>query len=106
MKASVFNYQIVKDPEIFEQNRLPAHSDHLFYRNSPGDCESCLNGQWKFAFAGNYEQSIKGFEAVDYDCHGWAQIPVPAHIQLQGYDTPQYVNTQYPWDGHEAVRPG
>ena len=67
MKASVFNYQIVKDPEIFEQNRLPAHSDHLFYRNSPGDCESCLNGQWKFAFAGNYEQSIKGFEAVDYD---------------------------------------
>ena len=106
MKASVFNYQIVKDPEIFEQNRLPAHSDHLFYRNSPGDCEYCLNGQWKFAFAGNYEQSIKGFEAVDYDCHGWAQIPVPAHIQLQGYDTPQYVNTQYPWDGHEAVRPG
>ncbi|MBO7711795.1 MAG: beta-galactosidase, partial [Lachnospiraceae bacterium] len=106
MKATVFNYQIVKDPEIFEQNRLPAHSDHLFYRNRPGDCEYCLNGLWKFAYAKNYEQSIKGFEAPDYDCHGWDQIPVPAHIQLQGYDTPQYVNTQYPWDGHEDVRPG
>ena len=31
---------------------------------------------------------------------------MPAHIQLQGYDRPQYTNQQYPWDGHEAVEPG
>ena len=33
-------------------------------------------------------------------------IPVPAHIQFRGYDLPQYVNVQYPWDGHEQIDPG
>ncbi len=31
---------------------------------------------------------------------------MPAHIQMEGYDTPQYANTQYPWDGRQAVLPG
>ena len=31
---------------------------------------------------------------------------VPAHIQLEGYDAPQYANVQYPWEGHESIRPG
>ena len=25
---------------------------------------------------------------------------------MQGYDAPMYVNTQYPWDGHEEKDPG
>lgn len=25
---------------------------------------------------------------------------------MEGYDKPQYVNVQYPWDGHEAIEPG
>lgn len=25
---------------------------------------------------------------------------------MEGYDKPQYVNVQYPWDGHEEVEPG
>ncbi len=106
MRVQAFDYNIVRNPEIFQQNRLPAHSDHSFYREKEGDCVCCLNGQWKFAYAENYESSIKGFEADAYDCRGWETIPVPAHIQLQGYDTPQYVNTQYPWDGHEEIVPG
>ena len=28
---------------------------------------------------------------------------MPAHIQMEGYDIPQYVNIQYPWDGREDV---
>ena len=36
---------------------------------------------------------------------GWDIIQVPGHIQLQGYDKPHYVNTMYPWDGHEAIYP-
>ena len=27
-------------------------------------------------------------------------------MQMQGYGRPQYVNTQYPWDGLEDVKPG
>ena len=28
---------------------------------------------------------------------------MPAQIQMEGYDIPQYVNIQYPWDGREDV---
>ncbi len=28
---------------------------------------------------------------------------MPAHIQMEGYDVPQYANTQYPWDGREEI---
>ena len=33
-------------------------------------------------------------------------IYVPAHIQMEGYDIPQYANIQYPWEGHEEIHPG
>ncbi len=40
-------------------------------------------------------------------------LTVPGFIQLQSrkapshpYGTPHYVNTQYPWDGHEKLHPG
>ena len=36
----------------------------------------------------------------------WGDIRVPAHIQLEGYDKPQYANVQYPWEGREEVKPG
>ena len=106
MRTDIFDYEIVKNPEIFQQNRLPAHSDHRFFRETDGDCIFCLNGQWNFKYAENYAGSPAGFEADDYDCRGWDTIPVPAHIQLQGYDTPAYINTQYPWDGLEQILPG
>ena len=33
-------------------------------------------------------------------------IRVPAHIQMEGYDAPQYANVQYPWEGREEIQPG
>ena len=51
----------------------------------------------------NYAQTVSGFEAEDFDCKCWEDIRVPAHIQMEGYDIPQYVNIQYPWDGREDV---
>ena len=102
-----FDHAIVKDPEILQQNRLPAHSDHLWVEGEdllPG--RYSLNGLWKFSYAENYEQAIKGFEKPEMDCRSWKEIRVPAHIQMEGYDSPQYVNIQYPWDGHEDIVPG
>ena len=89
------------------QNRLPAHSDHLWAEGEDLlPSRFSLNGLWNFSYAENYEQTIKGFEMPGMDCRCWKQIRVPAHIQLEGYDSPQYVNTQYPWDGHEEIDPG
>ena len=98
---STFDYNKVKDPLFFQENRLPVHSDHK--SDIP---KLSLNGLWKFAYAPNYRVSAHGFEAADYDCKCWADIRVPAHIQMEGYDSPQYVNLQYPWDGREEVKPG
>ncbi|HEY3338209.1 MAG TPA: glycoside hydrolase family 2 TIM barrel-domain containing protein [Propionicimonas sp.] len=107
-----FDLSRLADPEYFSECRRPAHSDHRWFR-SPGEAltgassyEQCLNGLWKFHYAKNPALVIPGFESVEVDCESWDDIPVPAHIQLQGYDRPQYTNVQYPWDGQEAVEPG
>lgn len=109
---SCFNYEKVKNPLVFAENRKEAHSDHVCYasmeelhQKKTSFCYS-LDGLWKFSYAKNYNSTIKGFEAEDYDCKSWADIKVPAHIQMEGYDVPQYANVQYPWDGREQIEPG
>ncbi len=109
---NTFDFEKVKDPQYFCDGRLEAHSDHRYYASVP-DAEAgnesfkeSLNGLWKFHYARNYESVIKGFEEKDYCCKAWDDIHVPAHIQMEGYDVPQYANVQYPWEGHDEIRPG
>lgn len=107
-----FDPDIIKNPELFCEMRLPAHSDHEFYRTepatagAPSDCKRLLSGVWKFAYAVNPATAPVGFWKEDFDCSGWEEIRVPGHIQLQGWDKPAYINTQYPWDGTEDIHPG
>ena len=55
---------------------------------------------------GIYPISIfKDFYKKDFDVSGFDYIEVPGHIQLQGYDKCQYINTMYPWEGHDELRP-
>lgn len=109
---SNFDSNIIKNPEIFEQNRLAAHSDHVCYKNElekikgKSSLRYDMNGLWKFAYAKNQFLAPCGFEAADYDCKGWDEIRVPAHIQMEGYDVPIYTNTTYPWEADESIKPG
>ena len=109
---SQFDFNKVKDPRFFKENVLPAHASLHFFANegeAAGEKSSLaqsLDGVWKFSYAVNMDSAIKGFEKEDYNCRPWADIRVPAHIQMEGYDIPQYVNTQYPWDGREEISPG
>ncbi|MCI8371247.1 MAG: DUF4981 domain-containing protein [Lachnospiraceae bacterium] len=102
----------LENPEVFEVNREPAHSDHHFYRNEherKGKAEESLrqslNGAWKFSYAVNPQSRNADFYKMDANDTDAAYIQVPGHIQLQGYDRCQYVNTMYPWDGQEELRP-
>mgnify|MGYP003280920980 FL=1 len=103
---------MVKDPTYFKDGRIEAHSDHICYRNEMEAAEKetsfrhSLNGIWKFHYARNYGSTVQGFENTDYSCRDWDDIRVPAHIQMEGYDAPQYANVQYPWEGHEDIHPG
>ena len=107
-----FNYDLVKDPTYFNDNRVAAHSDHKYYASvdameqDVNNFRHSLNGLWKFHYAKNYNSTIPGFEKTEYCCKSWDDIRVPAHIQMEGYDVPQYANVQYPWEGREEVELG
>ncbi len=107
-----FNYDKVKDPQYFRDGRIDAHSDHRYFA-SKDDLEigtesykESLNGTWKFHYARNYNSVIPGFEKEDYCCKTWDDIYVPAHIQMEGYDIPQYTNVPYPWEGRDEIHLG
>lgn len=122
-----FDYSCVSDPTFFKDNVLPAHydgeyfasseessvEDHLSgeylrndYVNDSTFFRENLNGTWKISVADNYDSLIKDFESPEFDCHSWKDIHVPAHIQMEGYGVPHYVNVSYPWEGHEEIHQG
>ena len=107
-----FCLDMVKNPEIFKDNVLPAHGDFKAFATDDeleegvSSLRISLNGMWKFHYAKNYRAVVEGFEKEDYDCNSWDDIHVPAHMQMEGYDVPAYINVQYPWDGHEKIELG
>lgn len=112
MKATVPSLEWLENPEIFQVNRIDAHSSHLFYEKEDEGCltknmplKQSLNGTWKFSYAENPALREADFYKMDYDCSRFGSIEVPGHIQTQGYDRCQYINTMYPWDGREYLRP-
>ena len=59
--------------------------------------------EWNFCYAENLTAPFTD----------WDTLTVPGFIQMQSlqkpgqpYGAPHYVNTQYPWDGHEKLHPG
>ncbi|MDM8163222.1 glycoside hydrolase family 2 TIM barrel-domain containing protein [Collinsella intestinalis] len=94
----------LQDPEVFEVNRLPAHSDHTWY-GAQRICTRTLDGSWRFAYTSSIDERSRNFWHEDADLSTFGTIQVPAHIELEGYGQIQYVNTQYPWDGVSSLRP-
>ena len=101
------------DPEITLVNVLPPCSDHDFYatlqeaESGVSSLVRSLDGAWKAHFARNPagapNELLKG-SSLDATLR---EISIPCEFQLVApeWDPPQYVNVQYPWDGHEALTP-
>lgn len=109
MEELHMNLSWLSNPEIFQVNRLTAHSSHHYYANEEEKQSSfihVLDGTWKFHYANALNEVIDGFEKESYDCSTWDDIQVPSHMQMQGYGTPMYVNQIYPWSGSEELLPG
>ncbi|MEE1296175.1 MAG: glycoside hydrolase family 2 TIM barrel-domain containing protein, partial [Bifidobacterium sp.] len=50
---------------------------------------------------------VPAFAFEGFDDEAFAPVAVPGNLETQGFMDPQYVNIQYPWDGHEdVVAPG
>lgn len=109
---SLFDLAKVSNPRFFKENRLDPHSGHKYFSSlenaETGEEEFSysLNGIWKFFYAKNPELIPEKFIENDFCVSGWDDIYVPACMQLEGYDKPQYANYEYPWDGRENVEPG
>ena len=101
----------LEDPAVFQVNRLPAHSDHTWYRSEQELASGCqalrqsLNGRWLFAWRPAPAARPADFYREDFDLSAFGGIQVPGHIELQGFGQIQYINTMYPWDGRSFLRP-
>ncbi|MCR1901313.1 glycoside hydrolase family 2 TIM barrel-domain containing protein [Ligilactobacillus apodemi] len=95
------------DPEIFEVNRIKAHSDHDFFSSKTGknSLKQNLNGTWRIHTEPSLATANFDFSDPNFNYQEFDYIQVPSHLQTTGFDEHQYVNTQYPWDGHEDLRP-
>ena len=59
------NLSWLSNPEIFQVNRLKAHSSHHYYANEEEKQSSLihvLDGTWKFHYANALNEVIEGFE--------------------------------------------
>lgn len=98
------------DPQIFRVNQLNAHSDHICYGSKEelqkqNSRIQSLNGAWKFCYSNNAQERPADFFEKEFDASEFDTIQVPGHIELAGYDKVHYINTMYPWEGHEFRRP-
>ena len=62
MKSERPSLDWLENPEIFQVNRLPAHSSHSFYEkesealpDAAMPLRQSLNGVWKFSFASSFK---------------------------------------------------
>ncbi len=101
----------LEDLAIYRENQVEAHSDHYFYKDEKDFVENkkvfyhSLDGEWDFLFSESIEQREKDFYKEDFVSKDIRKINVPGHIEPQGFGQIQYINTMYPWDGVEALRP-
>ena len=91
------------DPTVFAVHREPAHSNHRYFIGASTDPKQSLDGEWKVRIEQAHDVDVERapFAAADFEDAGFGRIEVPGHLEMAGYLSNQYVNVQYPWDGHE-----
>ena len=112
IRSERFTTAWLSDPTIFSVNEMPVNSDHEFFANKKEMEENwsslvrSLDGKWKAHFAMNPAGAPDSLLTGSIMDGGLREINVPCEFQLENpeWDGPQYVNSQYPWDGHEDLK--
>jgi beta-galactosidase len=102
-----------EDETVFQINKESGHVTYIpypdtkslmqdAYFNKPwiapaSACYQSLNGNWKFHWVKQPSERPADFYKTDYDVSSWKEIPVPSTLEMQGYGTPIYTNSQYPF---------
>lgn len=110
----IFTCAYAQEPESYwenefinQVNREPMHTHFFAYENEglalEGNPEASkyyqsLNGTWKFKWVPKPADRPLGFWKTGYDDSKWADFPVPADWELNGYGFPIYTNIRYDFD--------
>jgi len=92
-----------EDPTIIAKNKLPARATSYSFTSEKdalrGNRDEAriisLNGTWKFNFVEKSEDRPLDFYKKDVS--GWDDIEVPSNWEMEGYGTPIYRNSGYPF---------
>ena len=74
------NLMWLTDPEVFQVNRLDAHSDHEFFLSADemtqgkSSLRQSLDGAWNFHWSANPAQRPAEFWQADYDDSAFGSI--------------------------------
>jgi len=87
-----------ENPAVIGINKLPYHvtlGNPSTHRANPQI--TYLDGTWKFRWSPNPDSRPMDFYQAGYDVSGWDDIHVPCDWQMQGFGTPIYTNSRYPF---------
>ena len=82
---------------VLQINREPARAAFIAYGSQSGDRSMSLNGVWKFHWSPTPEERIADFYTENFNDKAWVGFPVPANWEVNGYGTPIYVSSGYPF---------
>ncbi len=95
-----------ENPQMIGQNKEKARATFYTYSNkkdalsfdpSKSDNYHLLNDYWRFNWVKQPELRPVDFYQADYDVSGWDSIKVPSNWELEGYGTPIYTKSSYPF---------
>ena len=87
-----------ENPAVLGINKLPYHAtlgNPSTHKDNPEI--TYLDGTWKFRWSPDPDNRPAGFFEPGYDVSGWDDIHVPTDWQMQGFGTPIYTNSRYPF---------
>ena len=79
--------------------------DKAFYESylNKKSLRTSLNGSWKILYQKVFDEFVL---EKDFNTKDLKEIILPSHIELNGFQKPQYVNYMYPWEGKENLKIG
>ena len=103
--------RVLFDREVYDINKLDYHASMDIYANidelkkRKSSLKKSLNGKWNVSYFKNasIEDLKNGIEIMPTKK---GTVKVPCCLEFAGFGNPQYVNSQYPFDGHEDVSMG
>ncbi|MBR2103202.1 MAG: beta-galactosidase [Prevotella sp.] len=88
-------YRHWEDPAMLQINREGPRASFFPFKETAGDRQMSLNGNWKFNWTATPWEQPRDFFLPNFDDTRWTLFPVPADWEMNGYGTPIYSSSGY-----------